>query len=96
VDPNELKEARAAYARRDLVAARDAYVAAQAVGSLTAEDLSALGDAAWWIGDVATLLSAEVASGGGVEAAGYDLIVDAERVSGRSRSIRYTRWRRPL
>jgi cyclopropane fatty-acyl-phospholipid synthase-like methyltransferase len=38
----------------------------------------------------------EVASGGGVEAAGYDLIVDAERVSGRSRSIRYTRWRRPL
>lgn len=58
MDPNELEAARAAYARRDLVAARDAYLAAQATGSLAADDLSALGDAAWWMGDVATSLSA--------------------------------------
>lgn len=39
----------------------------------------------------------EVAPGGVVAAEGYDLIVDAERVSGGpARSIRYMRWRRPL
>ena len=56
--PNRLEQARAAYARRDLVAARDAYVEAHAETPLSGDDLNALGDAAWWIGDVATSLSA--------------------------------------
>jgi DNA-binding CsgD family transcriptional regulator len=55
---NTLEEARAAYARRDLPAARDAFLVARAEGSLTADDADALGDAAWWIGDVETSLSA--------------------------------------
>jgi DNA-binding CsgD family transcriptional regulator len=53
-----LAEARAAYARRDWVAARDGYAAARAGAELPPEDLAALSDAAWWTGDVSTSLDA--------------------------------------
>jgi DNA-binding NarL/FixJ family response regulator len=47
-----LVAAREAYARRDWPAARDGFEAARAVVDLTPDDLSALSDAAWWLGDV--------------------------------------------
>jgi DNA-binding CsgD family transcriptional regulator len=47
-----LQEARAAYGRRDWVAARDAFDAADAVTPLPAEDLYARASCAWWLGDL--------------------------------------------
>jgi ATP/maltotriose-dependent transcriptional regulator MalT len=46
-----LEGARRAYRRRDWVAARDALLAARDDGSLGAEDLYALGDCLWWLGE---------------------------------------------
>ena len=45
-----LQEAREAFGRRDWVRARDAFTAAQAQGTLTADDVFALGDSVWWLG----------------------------------------------
>ncbi|HEV3464002.1 MAG TPA: hypothetical protein VG846_08470, partial [Actinomycetota bacterium] len=46
-----LEAARDAYRRRDWAAARERFHAARRAGELAAEDLDALGDAAWWLGD---------------------------------------------
>ncbi len=46
-----LGAARDAYRRRDWVAARRGYVAAQVAGRLDADDLYALGMCSWWLGD---------------------------------------------
>jgi DNA-binding CsgD family transcriptional regulator len=52
-DPSAVLEAaRDAHRRRDWPAASEAYRAAQALTDLTADDLLALGDAAWWMGRV--------------------------------------------
>lgn len=53
-----LTAARAAYARLDWPAAREGFDAARGVGALSADDLSALGDAAWWLGRVEESLAA--------------------------------------
>jgi hypothetical protein len=51
-DAARLEAARDAYRRRDWAAAREGFVAARAAGELAAADLDALGDAAWWLGEV--------------------------------------------
>jgi DNA-binding NarL/FixJ family response regulator len=48
----QLEAARDAYRRRDWTAAREGFTAARAAGELAAADLDALGDAAWWLGEV--------------------------------------------
>lgn len=53
-----LRAARAAFERHDWLAARDAFTAAREQDDLSADDLNALGDAEWWIGDVDEALSA--------------------------------------
>lgn len=47
-----LAEARDAYRRRDWFRARDGFVAARKHGPLTADDLTMLAEAAWWLGKV--------------------------------------------
>ena len=47
-----LEAAREAYRRRDWPGARERFAAARAAGELTATDLDALADAAWWLGEV--------------------------------------------
>ena len=47
-----LRAARAAYARRDWAGAREAFRTARDSGELTADDLYAWGDAAWWLGQL--------------------------------------------
>jgi hypothetical protein len=47
-----LEAARDAYRRRDWAAARAGFTAARTAGELAAADLDALGDAAWWLGEV--------------------------------------------
>jgi DNA-binding NarL/FixJ family response regulator len=53
-----LEAARDAHARRDWTAAREGLEAARDRGGVTADDLAALGDAHWWLGDCAAALSA--------------------------------------
>jgi DNA-binding NarL/FixJ family response regulator len=53
-----LERARAAYAHREWAQAREAYLAARAVAPLSAEDMAALSDAAWWEGAIDESLSA--------------------------------------
>jgi hypothetical protein len=53
-----LAAARDAYARRDWPAAREGFDAAREVAALSADDLSALGDAAWWLGHIEESLAA--------------------------------------
>jgi DNA-binding CsgD family transcriptional regulator len=53
-----LREAQEAYARRDWPRAYELYRTARASGELPADDLYALSDAAWWLGDNDTLLEA--------------------------------------
>jgi DNA-binding NarL/FixJ family response regulator len=48
-----LGAARDAYRRRDWTGARERFTAARAAGELAAGDLEALGDAAWWLGELA-------------------------------------------
>jgi tetratricopeptide (TPR) repeat protein len=45
-----LEAARDAYARRDWPRARDGFEAARASGALTADDVYALAESAWWLG----------------------------------------------
>jgi DNA-binding NarL/FixJ family response regulator len=47
-----LEAARDAHRRRDWAAAREGFAAARAAGELAAADLDALGDAAWWLGEL--------------------------------------------
>jgi DNA-binding CsgD family transcriptional regulator len=59
VDSTEhLKVARAAFSRADWGAACDGFRAASERSELGADDLNALGDAAWWLGDVDAALTA--------------------------------------
>jgi DNA-binding CsgD family transcriptional regulator len=53
-----LERARAAYGRREWAPAREAYLAARAIRPLSAEDMTALSDAAWWEGAIDESLSA--------------------------------------
>jgi hypothetical protein len=53
-----LKAARAAFSRADWGAACDGFRAASERSELGADDLNALGDAAWWLGDVDAALTA--------------------------------------
>ena len=53
-----LEQARAAYGRREWALARAAYLGARAVAPLSAEDMAALSDAAWWEGAIDESLSA--------------------------------------
>lgn len=53
-----LERARAAYERREWAAARELYLSARALGPLSAEDIAALSDAAWWEGAIDESLSA--------------------------------------
>jgi DNA-binding NarL/FixJ family response regulator len=53
-----LERARAAYADRQWSQAREAYLAARAAAPLSAEDMAALSDAAWWEGAIDESLSA--------------------------------------
>ena len=53
-----LEAAREALARADWAAARAGFLAARERGPLSAEDANALGDAAWWLGDVEGSLAA--------------------------------------
>jgi DNA-binding CsgD family transcriptional regulator len=55
---SDLLEARAAHARRDWPRARDLFLAERALARLSADDLYALSDAAWWLGDNALLFDA--------------------------------------
>ena len=58
-DPSELLErARSAFERRDWATARDDFKAIGEKVELGAADLSALGDSAWWLGDVDEALAA--------------------------------------
>jgi DNA-binding NarL/FixJ family response regulator len=50
-----LQDARAAYGRRDWPRACELFTAARAEADLSADDLYALSDAAWWVGDNAEL-----------------------------------------
>lgn len=57
-----LDDARAAYARRDWLAARDAFAAAAAArspGALGPEDLYAQANAAWWLGAIDEALAVQ-------------------------------------
>jgi DNA-binding CsgD family transcriptional regulator len=47
-----LEAARAAYEQRNWALAREGFRAASEVGLLCADDLAAMGRAAWWLGDV--------------------------------------------
>ena len=59
VDSTEhLKAARAAFSRADWRAACDGFRAASERSELGAADLNALGDAAWWLGEVDAALTA--------------------------------------
>lgn len=49
----QLNAARAAYQRGDWPAARDGFLAAAQTAALAADDLTALSDAAWWLGEAA-------------------------------------------
>lgn len=51
-----LQQAREAYARRDWVTARDGFVRAQQHEDVGADDLYALSNCHWWLGDVAAAL----------------------------------------
>ena len=53
-----LTDARDAYARRDWPRARDGFRQARALGSLPADDVYALADAAWWLGLIDEALAA--------------------------------------
>ena len=53
-----LKAAQDAYARRDWLGARDGFLAAREADELSADDLHALADAAWWLGLVDESLAA--------------------------------------
>lgn len=53
-----LQEARAAFARRDWVRARDGFLAARTHGPLAGDDVYQLADAAWWLGLIDESLSA--------------------------------------
>jgi hypothetical protein len=53
-----LQAARDAYRRQDWSAARNGFKAAHLVGELSADDLNALSDAAWWLGHAEESLSA--------------------------------------
>lgn len=53
-----LERSRAAYAQRQWAQAREAYLAARAAAPLSAEDMAALSDAAWWEGAIDESLSA--------------------------------------
>jgi ATP/maltotriose-dependent transcriptional regulator MalT len=54
-----LKQARAAYARRDWVVAREGFRAAAAEAPLAADDLAAMADCSWWLGDLDDSLPAQ-------------------------------------
>jgi len=54
-----LEEARDAYRRRDWSSARKGFRAAREGVALSAEDLSALADCAWWLGDLDEALPAQ-------------------------------------
>lgn len=47
-----LRAARAAYGRHDWKTARDGFRALSEEGALSTDDLTALADAAWWLGDI--------------------------------------------
>ena len=53
-----LESAREAFARHDWPAARESFEAVRENVELSPDDLSALGDSAWWIGDVDEALAA--------------------------------------
>lgn len=53
-----LEQARAAYGRHAWAQAREGFLAARAAGPLSAEDMAALSDAAWWEGAIDESLSA--------------------------------------
>ena len=53
-----LERARAAYAARQWSSARDEYLAARQMAELSADDMAALADAAWWAGSIDESLSA--------------------------------------
>jgi DNA-binding NarL/FixJ family response regulator len=53
-----LESARRAYGRHDWATARADFDAARREIELSAEDLSALGDCAWWLGDIDAALAA--------------------------------------
>jgi DNA-binding NarL/FixJ family response regulator len=53
-----LRVAREAFDRRDWETARDAFSEASSHAPLDADDLNALGDSAWWLGDIDTALAA--------------------------------------
>lgn len=53
-----LDRARAAYTERQWAQARERYLAARALAPLSAEDMAALSDAAWWEGAIDQSLSA--------------------------------------
>lgn len=53
-----LEAARDAYRRQDWSAARNGFKAAHSVGGLSADDLNALSDAAWWLGQAEESLGA--------------------------------------
>lgn len=55
----ELTAAGEAYLRRDWVSARAGYLAAQSQAPLGADDLYALSNCAWWLGDLDTALQAQ-------------------------------------
>ena len=58
-DPTRLLEsAREAFVRRDWAVARDGFNVVKEHVALGADDLSALGDSAWWIGEVGEALAA--------------------------------------
>jgi ATP/maltotriose-dependent transcriptional regulator MalT len=58
VGSQHLDSARSAFARRDWAAARNGFKAAKEEVELEADDLAALGDSAWWLGDVDEALGA--------------------------------------
>lgn len=66
-----LRVAREAHRRRDWLGAYERYTTARAAGGLSADDLQALSDAAWWLGRI----DESVAAGD----AAYRALLDAER-----------------
>jgi DNA-binding NarL/FixJ family response regulator len=64
-----LDRARAAYRRRDWLAARSAFDEARDHAPLEADDLSALANCSWWLGDLAAALPAQTEA--------YRLYIDA-------------------
>jgi len=53
-----LESAREAFGRHDWPSARESFKAARQNVELSADDLSALGDSAWWIGDIDEAMAA--------------------------------------